>query len=384
MNLSLLTKSSCEKIIDLDFPKNIETIVSNNLSALVDNMLIASKKQIILTHYEPDIYLLKNVFINFDENLNNVFDSKFQHDVKLMTEVYGFKMNINDQIININILTTNNKKGYVVALIHAINTFCHMFPYEYHGLTMYICLDDNTRNIDFDPSNYSLDDMFKRLHKESGAFNVSGMTQRSSKKIVLTKSEEIVKLMFHEMVHYIGLDQKLLSINKSYNWNLINQRLNISEAYTEFLSVLLNSSYEAIYFMVSTDSNVHNTFQKILSKETTYSVWLSSYILKLYGYNSHNLHEFFSGQNLQPKYSPIPSWEYIILRTQLLLNINEMNEFFPENLKINNLNLDKFLSLIEINNDFIELIKSFIFSITNLRKNISYNLIDINWNCLLV
>ena len=57
--------------------------------------------------------------------------------------------------------------------------------------------------------------------------------------------------------------------------------------------------------------------------EKQYSIYLSSSILKLYGYNENNFTYFFKGIG-EKKYCPILIWEYIILRTQLLLNLDKI------------------------------------------------------------
>jgi hypothetical protein len=82
----------------------------------------------------------------------------------------------------------------------------------------------------------------------SGAMNVSGVTQRSSKQIILTKSEEIIKLLYHEMVHYIGLEQFLQTSTK-YDFALTNKNLNLAEAYAELMAIILYCAYLTIHFL---------------------------------------------------------------------------------------------------------------------------------------
>nr|AEX63035.1 hypothetical protein mv_L833 [Moumouvirus Monve] len=36
------------------------------------------------------------------------------------------------------------------------------------------------------------------------------------------------------MIHFIGLDHELLKITQNHDWNIVNPKLNLSEAYTEF------------------------------------------------------------------------------------------------------------------------------------------------------
>ncbi|AFX92344.1 hypothetical protein CE11_00314 [Megavirus courdo11] len=380
-----------------DCQSKIKNLSNNNInnnmifdtyypSFLIDEMIQAFGKKINITHFKVDIDMVKNIFIDFDREINKVLGSKFQNDVLDSDLVFGFMLDVNNNKIMIYILCDSkfNNNGYVSALLHAINTFCFMFPYNYNDLAIYICLDQNNRNIDKEFNNINqnqsnLTDIFQKLKLTSQAFNVSGVTYRSQKRIILTKSQEIVKLMYHEMVHYIGLDHELTKILIPHTWNIVNPGLNLSEAYTEYISVLLNSAYQSIHLSSIADINIYQLYQELIYFETYYSLALSHKIINFYGYDCNNMDKFFSQNKFSKKlFCPILIWEYVIIRTKLLLNTNKFNWRNSQDLKIIFSDISKIIKITNINDHHIEKIKS-----CNYLQNdssFSYNLIDIDWN----
>ncbi|BCS82956.1 hypothetical protein QLL95_gp1167 [Cotonvirus japonicus] len=376
--MQYLTESSKNKFNDYKFQKYINIELTPNLISLFDKMFIAANKDIKLISHFCDTKIIKNVFIDFDENINEISNSIFQKSVLNIPNTSCFKLTINSSIITLIFLFETYDYSYVSAIIHAINTFCHTFNYDYNNLTIYVCLDDNERNL-VEP--YYNNNIYDRQKKLSQAFNVSGVTQRGKKTIILTKKQEIIKLLYHEMVHYIGLDHELLSIDIKFNWNTVRQKMNLSEVYAEFMAVVLNSIFQSIHIYCSNtiNNNRYDIFKNILCLETTYSLWLTARIMKFFGYNFEKVDDFFNGIGKIKYDCPILIWEYIILRSQLLLNIGHID---VNDWKINTNNINDTVQLILIDDNFIHLVKSFIKNIKDSDKNISYNLIDIDWNII--
>ncbi|ANB50427.1 hypothetical protein [Powai lake megavirus] len=382
------TTQDCQlKIKNFNY-NNSDNTISNMYCPLflINEMILAFGKKINVTYFEANIDMVKNIFINFDYEINKISGSKFQNDVLNSDLVFSFILDVNGNKIIIHVLCDSkiNNIGYISALLHAINTFCHMFPYNYDNLILYICLDQNNRNINGEFNNINqnqqnLTKIFRKLKLTSQAFNVSGVTYRSRKCIILTKNQEIIKLMFHEMIHYIGLDHELTKILAPHTWNIINPGLNLSEAYTEYLSVLLNSAYQSIHLSSVININVYQLYQEFILLETYYSLALSHKIIKFYGYDCNNMDKFFSKNDFSEKlFCPILIWEYVIIRTKLLLNIDKFNWKSSQDLKITFVDISKIIKLTKINDSYIQKIKL----CNYLQKNpsFSYNLIDIDWN----
>lgn len=377
-----LTNSSILKKKYLD--EYFFSIIDNKpeLKNLLDNMLNAYRKKINLELITIlDIDNQKKIFIDFDTSLNEIKSSILQSNIIAMDQLYKFKMIIKNYFIYINILKFNDTPIELISIIiHAIHTFCNLFEYDYNNLQIDICLDKNTRTINFlEIGKKSYNEIFSQLHHTSSGFTVSGVTSRYEKHIIITKIEGIIKLIFHELVHYIGLDNQLLQIDNKFAWSLDGKPLNPSEAYTEYMSIILHSMYMAIHIYSKLNITVYECFIKILNYEIIYSIYLSANILKFLGFKGDTLDQLFNGTNKKIKV-PIQICEYVILRTQLLLNLNKVLKII-DNWKINNINVNKIIEHMQINNNFINILKKYIDNISP-DSNISYSAFDLKWHIL--
>ena len=330
VNTHFLTNSSKEKLHQLKLKIDNQTYYCSNLylKNLSENMLASFVKEINIEPINPlNIDIFHDILIDFNRRLNCKETTKFENDVLKMNIVYSFSLSIPHGIIRIHFLTDYKKNigytGYISSLLHALHTFCNLFTYDYNGLEIYVCMDDNVRNIEL-PNNYNgYHDIFNYLCKISAAFNVSGVTWRHEKKIILTKNEELIKLLYHEMIHFIGLDSELFNVKNYYDWSITKNMMNLYESYTEFISVILNSIYISIHLSYLKNMDMSKIYKKILYLELNYSLYLTANILKFYGYNFKTFKDFFSGRG-EKKFCPVLIWEYVIIRTQLFLNIDKV------------------------------------------------------------
>jgi hypothetical protein len=291
----------------------------------------------------PNLKSLQGLFIDFDRKISDVTDSKFQVDVRQMTKLTNCILIINRSQIKIHILSSKLETNLITAILMAINWFGHLFEYDYNGLTINICLDDNKRDI-INP--HITPQMLDLSKSKSIAFNVSGMTQRSDKLIILTKKEEIIKLLFHELIHFVGLDHVLVGKTYRVKWQITNSSVNISEAYTEFLSIVLHCMWVSVHLgckIPKTDPQ--KLFNDLLCIEIEYSGYLSASILKLYGYNGNTYQDFFKRTSKSdPKYSPICTWEYVLLRAILFLQLEQIDQL--STFRLNNYNKDRIIKML--------------------------------------
>lgn len=419
-DLNILIENSKNKLKQFQIDPKLRPKLTPNIKKLLDDTMTAFLTEIDLEPKQSiNINELKNIFIDFNQTFNSVKNSKFEKDVNAMNGLAEFHLKIGKDVIRIYFLVDDINKhiNNIASILHALNTFCYLFPHNYHHLVIYICLDDNMRNIDFfknqvNPTSGNIDfsknqvnpiggnidfpknqvnlnnaapknkvdyeNIFDYLRKTSSGFNVSGVTYRSKQTIILTKSEEIIKLMYHEMVHYIGLDHELLNIKHNFNWAMSNSYLNLSEAYTEFLSILLYSAYETIHVFGLKKIDIYELYEKILFLETNYSIYLSCNILKFYGYDNVTVTNFFEGIG-EKHFSPILVSEYIILRSQLFLNIDAVSNLLGPTWMITQNNKNHVLELMKTDNNLINKLSLFMEK-TQPIKSVSYVIIDFDWN----
>lgn len=366
------------------FDMEIDTKSETIIKTILDKMLKSFVKEINIKLVKPtNLKDLQDIFINFDRELNMVNNSRFQKNIKNTDTIYTFNLNINNDNIKINFLFNSSQKidGYISAILHALHTFCYLFPYNYNNLTINISLDDNYRDLDYYKSYNNYNDIFNYLHQKSLAFNVSGVTNRFDKTILLTKNEEIIKLMYHELIHFIGLDHELLHTPIIFTWAIKNNKLNLSETYTEFIAIILNSMYQSIHLAsLKKEIKYYDLFKKIIFLEYNYSLYLTSSILKFYGYNVDTFINFFNNIG-EKKFSPILTWEYIILRTQLFLNWDKLFNIVGNNWQVTQYNKNNIVELTKIDDNFLNKIHYFM-EHTNSIENISYTMVDFNWNLI--
>jgi hypothetical protein len=252
---------------------------------------------------------LVKIFTTFNREFNCQGDCKLEDDLEKMNCVLCLEL---DGVI-LHFIGHDYKS--IPIILHALSTFICMFPAQYQGLVIYVCLDRNARVLDLSKG-------INEHRQDAQAFTVSGLTERSHKEIHLTKQEELVKLLFHELIHYIGLDSQLMKYSDQFRYY---------EAYTEFLSVLLHSAYYAITFYLQNEyaNNIYELYHQIVDEEIEYSVRLASDLLKHSGYDQGNYKQYF--HNATPLEYPIPVTEYVLLRSNLLLNhdqvLNQVNQY---------------------------------------------------------
>jgi len=382
LDVSILTDNSKIKFnkFRIDFNNKHNLYLNNLLDSMTNAFRIEPNIELIK---KINIDNLKNIFIEFDTTLNSITNSKFQQDIILMDYAFTFKLIIfnNNIIINFLVSDFDQYYKYIAAILHSLNTFCYLFPYNYNGLTIYISLDKNSRNLgNTSQKNSIMNNNFSYFHQNSIAFNVSGVTKKYDNIIILTKSEEIIKLLYHEMIHYIGLDHELLDSQNKFDWDIHDKNLNLSEAYTEFLSIIFYSAYQTIHMVGLKKINKYDLFNKLILAEMHYSLYLSSNILKIYGYNSATCVNFFNGDSGK-NYCPIPIWEYVLLRTQLFLNIDKLLKLIGNTWRIDTQNKNSVIELMKTDNNLLNELSTFMEK-TQLIKNISYIMIDFDWNLI--
>lgn len=383
----ILTASSKYKLDKLSNNIYPEEPLHPNLINLLSNMIDASTQKIILKKLKPmDELSIKEVIKSFDQEMNHVIGSKLENDLNNMHETLSVVVESKGNKITVNFIMKNISKlvGTVSAILHAIHVFTYLFSGKYDGLSIFICLSENKRSLDF----RKVRSMFlekkkiaalEYLRKNSGALTISGLTRKSKNVIILTKIEEILKLLFHELVHYVGLDANLDYVSgNQIGLNVQDEIFNVSEAYSEFMSILLYSGYQAIHMASINGSNPLPLYSYLLNLESNYSLYLAANILKLYGYKENT--SFFSG-GIQNFLFPIPIIEYVFLRAQMLMHINDIADLVGTNWYVELDKVNKLLSFTKMDFQIISRISTMMEK-TIPTNNLSYAAIELNLELL--
>lgn len=340
-----------------------------NYDIFLKNFVKCVKYPINMEKINSNIEDIKNIMDYFNSTFNKN-SSKFNDDLKTMNKTLSFKLFL-DSTSSINIYFIYKKYEKIIpVLIHAINSFCHFFKNKknYDGLNIYVSLDDNKRSLDM---NISIDDHIDKCT----AFTVSGITNKANKLIILTKKEEIIKLLFHELIHYTELD--LIFVGDDVINNTSSGPWNVSECYAETLGIIFYSLFQSIYLSSEIKLSIEKIFEKILFSEINYSIKLSSTVFKLMGVTDKNkLNKYFENK-LSVTSFPISLVEYILLRTMLFLDYKTIQKIIDNN--FNPIKIKQDIKTVFFSN------KKFIEYMNNsfeepVLDNLSYCSISVDWN----
>ena len=220
--------------------------------------------------------LYKNSYLNLEiyyKNIHNI-------DVELVNKLVYF--------VRINSKTKNNNKANIVLVLTKQKKY---ITYDIDNITPY-----NTN------SGYSI----------------------SGEIILIWRTEEIYKVIIHELCHYYNIDNNVkTNIKLSKIFNIDDNVDSQIESYIETCATIFNS---LIY------SKTHNiNFVYIINYEIKFSFYQVTKILNYYG--AVSVSDMIDNKILNRQKTSVLS--YYIIKLGMLLNINELFELW----KLNNLNI---------------------------------------------
>ncbi len=252
-------------------------------------------------------FIESNPFIGYDI-IDFVQNNKI-HNVILQndnTVIHLFLPIINNKIITPNL----NRIDHIIKFMRKIAN-------KNNFLTIYIIYSDQKKQL-----NNNVHCLYA-THVNSGSCIPSKM-------ITLWRSEELEKVLIHELIHFFEIDFTYL-IGQNYfkqNYGLNNVKAN--EAYTDSLTIIIHTIYVAFYLNID--------YMKLLNSEFNYVLYQAAKIFNYY--NIANVNDI---NNKICQQTDV--FSYFIIKASLLFNINEFIKFINKNIYFENRN-----------NEFIELI----------------------------
>ena len=199
---------------------------------------------------------------------------------------------------------------------------------------------DKNRNFNYDVLND------KNLHKcehDFNAFTASGLT--SSNISIITRYEEIRKLLIHELIHNLNMDSSknhdsndkniILKYYDNKNKNNYCYEYDIYESYTEILSSYLNILFHFIHKNITIEN-----IKACILIEFIYSCNVLSNIIKLNGYDNYDtfynngyfkgsicIYEYYYLKCIMYNNFKLPSMDDIKLFKNMMNGILNMNKY---------------------------------------------------------
>lgn len=297
------------------------------LAVMLQKMQKTFQSPLNMTLQKVDIQGLKRDFRNFDAEMNQRYHNcditQFQKDVEKMPYATCYELGIDSKRVYVRFLSSKPDYAVKVTLLLAINCFLSMYTHRWleSGLRIDICLSDNLRLVSNYPSKQSeIPVIMKKLCHKSMALNVSGLTNKMRNLVVLTRKQEILKLLFHELTHYVGLDIPLRS--NEYD----GLEFHAEEAFTEWLSVVFVTAFQTIWSATCPELcgiPQEKIYACYLYLESEYAICLSAKVVKFcYPHSTNATFRFEIGPALDMARQAgihIAIWEYVVLKTQLWL-----------------------------------------------------------------
>ena len=315
-----------------------DDVIDSNVDILMDiynnfKKIYLSLENIELEHIKVEnaqriIDMLRNKFdyitlIKFIENTKGVYSieydnikfyylmnskKQYEKDKKLINKLFKIALTLYK--------FQNNKKGKTITIL-------------------WVPIDKN-RDFEFDLIE---EDTLKKVNQNFGAFTASGLTFDNT--TIITRYEEIEKLLLHELIHNFNLDghhcnSNLSNFKKFYNNNKFNNyeySYDFYESYTELLS-----SYFNILFSLINRNITKKILKGYIIIEILHSYNVVANLLRINGYN--NYEEFLKSQNFK---GDICVYEYYYIKALMYNNFRiykmktcfDVENFYDKILKIN-------------------------------------------------
>lgn len=253
-------------------------------------------------------------------------------------DTYNITIDLNSKEVKfkINFYHTGGK-SYLIE--RALKRLITLIKYNYNS-TVADTLPKSPKQVEIDivlvdvGRSSPLTDPNKKAQKE-GTYDVSsGFTSVDSEYMRITRTPCILNLLVHELGHLLLYDGKQLidSNRKKYQFRILSgQQFNVPinmkeiyffETYCETNTTILSSMFNAIEIsplLLKKDS--YQMFQTFFKYEILYTIYHSAKILYVTGYRSFD--DFFNHRNDKSYSQNARLFEYTILRSILLLYINQ-------------------------------------------------------------
>lgn len=328
---------------------------SNNIdfNPILEEYFCKNIQDIILN--EIDINFFIPTF--YDDKLNSKFISN-KIKINIINNLF-IKTSLKFKNRNITIFSKKNIKKDFIKKIDSIFNFFDILTKNINYYNLFIYLSDEIKLINYDNEYINPDNIN------------SGLTNKVY--ICIFRKEEIFKVLFHEIIHYLDLDIYFYNNELRYLYKdieLNNSITNPNEGYTEALTIILITIWKYIYF--ENNFKINEYFNYSLNLELYWSFYQISKIIKFFKcYDTYE--DLFKNKKCIFK-QKTNVLSYFILKSYLLFNCNT----YFKNIKINNFDkrIDLFnsIDLLDLNfsNNVNKILNNFNIKDNSLRMSIQF------------
>lgn len=327
----VIKKNNLELNIDLDIINEI-----NNLTILKKNKYTREENVINISNYDDKILKMYGIkmkdILNENKNITNLIDTTFYGD-NILSPFISSRI-IRDIINKLNIKTIfkcENREIIIFSKKKIDDNFIKKID------SIFNFFDMITKKSNYYKLEIFLSNKKKYINKNLKSFdpdNINSGATYPGHFIYIFRKEELVKVLFHELVHYLDLDMRNHQDKFKSLYSKINLKatiVNPNEAYTEIIALLLMNIWEYRYKGIDIDINLY--INKKLTLELGWSYYQICKILNYFVcYKTYE--ELFSDNCEFRQNSNVLS--YFILKTYFLQYLNLLlKNFTLDNLFFN-------------------------------------------------
>jgi hypothetical protein len=239
-----------------------------------------------------DIITIQNYIKKYDKNkkklLMLIYDNKFMpfNIIQWIEEQTNKYMKISCSTFTIHILYKDIISAKLIEHILIIIEWLNdLSTSKLENINIYLYFCDINKKMD--------NNILGRIHINSG------VSWRYKKWIQIYRSEEIIKVLIHELIHYLEMDLNQYSeiINNYCNHINISEKSNkilVNEAYTEFLAINLYILYISNIISIKESKNIDLVFNYLSVIEEKFMIYQINKIFK--NYNIEDI-SYFKNKN---------------------------------------------------------------------------------------
>jgi hypothetical protein len=350
----------------------IQTLLDKIDTSLINLKIIKKNIKFLMNEYRE----IKKFYLQFSNLKLQIIDIPLDSNLYKKTlsiiknsylSSFNYIKNKIKDIISIKLLKYSNVSFYYIQLDNqSLNNDLEIFKNLFiEAITLINHYKKSTSNIVviWIPIRKDRDYNYSLINKENindsinnfNAFTASGVTFNHNPRIsILTRYEEINKLMYHELIHNFGIDGSTyhdelkkegilenyikIKTNNSYNYEY-----SLYESYTELISSYLNIIFKTLRQNVSDEKLKYILMAKIII-EILYSYNTISNIIKLNNfknYESFKKQKIFCGDICFYEYYFLKALLYNNLILEKPVNKNDFLIYYSKIIKINDDNLLK-------------------------------------------
>lgn len=295
--------------------KNIKTLITTKYNFLLKDQYVCNHFKICSNHKSP-------IFTNSKDTI--LHDGVYKFIEMVNKDIFvPYTIFENDMNTSLTLYTTNTPlKNILISTklpTSEIYFLCKLSNTLILTLQEFLNIDVSLLNIDIimycsnakkicptDGGQYSC------AHVNSGSTMYYYDTNYADPIVKIYRVEEFVKVLLHELVHACQFD-KIMGKYPKHNFNVDSKQLLFTESITECFARIFN---------VILYAHIHNkNYNDILKIEIDFGLTQTAKILNNFGFVS--VKDFLNPNNTKIIKQDTAAFEYYILTTILLLNINE-------------------------------------------------------------